>query len=302
MPIHLAPLSRRRFLRRSLLAAAGVTLTQGLSAGEPTVDSDFWAFLSDTHLSGNPAAVERGVNMTDHFVTVSRDLLNLPRHPAGLFINGDCAFSSGEVADYTALAGLLNPIRKAGIPVHLGLGNHDNRQRFWDAFRSERSAKRPLADRQASLLKTKRVNWFILDSLEKTQSTPGLLGHEQLDWLAKSLDANASKPALVLVHHNPGLNGGNLGLKDTLLLLNILQPRRQVKAYIFGHTHHWEVQQDDSGLYLVNLPAVAYVFHPGEPSGWVQGTLADEGMTLQLRCVDKTHPANGQVKALKWRT
>jgi len=69
---------------------------------------------------------------------------------------------------------------------------------------------------------------------------------------AATLDANSKKPALVLVHHNPGLTG-NLGLKDTAAFLEIIRPRRQVKAYIYGHTHTWRVEKDSSGIHLINL-------------------------------------------------
>jgi 3',5'-cyclic AMP phosphodiesterase CpdA len=218
-----------------------------------------------------------------------------------VFITGDCAFSSGETADYAVLADLLQPIREGGMPVHLALGNHDNREHFWEAFQKEKAAKRPLADRQTALLRTGRANWFILDSLDRTLSTPGLLGPQQLGWLTEALDANAGKPALVLIHHNPGLEGGNIGLKDTQALLEIIRPRKHVKAYIFGHTHNWTVTQDRSGLHLVNLPPVSYVFQDGKPTGWVRSTLRSNGMQLELRCVDQSHKAHGQIVDLKWR-
>jgi predicted phosphodiesterase len=129
-----------------------------------------------------------------------------------------------------------------------------------------------------------------------------MLGHEQLDWLAKSLDAHQEKPALVLVHHNPGLNGGNMGLKDTLPFLQIIRPRKQVKAYIYGHTHHWQVTQDPSGIHFINLPPVAYVFHDGDPSGWVHTTLKQDGMRLELRSLDPNHKAHGETHDLPWRS
>jgi len=199
------------------------------------------------------------------------------------------------------LIDLLEPIRKGQIPIHLALGNHDNRDRFWESLEEEKAAKRPVEDRQVALLRTPRANWFVLDSLEATLSTPGLLGQEQLDWLAKSLDANADKPALVLIHHNPGLTG-NLGLKDTVALFDIIRPRKQVKAYIFGHTHNWHVETDESGIHLINLPPVAYVFREGDPAGWVHAAVERKGMKLELRCVDRAHPAHGQVLKLNWRT
>src|SRR5205807_3047838 len=137
-----------------------------------------------------------------------------------------------------------------------------------DFFQEEKTAQRPLADKQAGILRTGKANWYILDSLETTSSTPGLLGAPQLHWLAQALDANPAQPALVVVHHNPGITG-NLGLKDTLALLEVIRPRQQVKAYIYGHTHSWNVQQDGSGIHFVNLPAVSYSFVEGEPTGWV---------------------------------
>ena len=74
-----------------------------------------------------------------------------------------------------------------------------------------------------------------------------------------------------------------------------------MKAYFFGHTHVWRVTQDESGIHLINLPPIAYVFQEGNPSGWVRATLEHDGIKLELRCVDTTHKAHGEVKALKWR-
>jgi hypothetical protein len=300
MPIHLAPITRRRFLLGSLAASLGWALPRRLFAAAKPEDPDFWALLSDVHLAADRGVVVRGVNMTNHFQNASLDLLSLPARPAGVFINGDCAYHSGEMGDYGVLADLLKPLREAQMPIHLALGNHDHRHRFWQAFQDATAEKRPVVEKYVSLLSTPRANWLILDSLDKTASTPGLLGQDQLTWLGQTLDANPEKPALVLVHHNPGFSG-NIGLKDTKALFEIIRPRKQVKAYIFGHTHTWRVEQDSSGLHLINLPAVSYVFQAGEPSGWVAATLGQAGMKLELHCIDPTHKANGQTFNLKWR-
>jgi Predicted phosphohydrolases len=181
------------------------------------------------------------------------------------------------------------------------LGNHDNREHFWEVLQEEKSAKRPLADKQVAIVRTPRANWFILDSLEKTLSTPGYLGKEQLEWLGSALDKNAEKPALVMVHHNPGF-GANMGLKDTSAFLDVIRPRKQVKAYIYGHTHTWKIEQDSSGIHFINLPPVAYVFHEGDPSGWVHAVVEDKKMRLELRCVDTSHKDHGQKVELEWRS
>lgn len=301
MPIHLRPISRRQFLARSLAATAALALSPTLLAARKSTDPDSWALFSDIHVAADPQFKARGINMTEHFAAASRQVLELPKRPAGLFVTGDCAYNSGQTEDYRQVANLLAPLRGGGIPLHLALGNHDHRERYIKAFPGEKPPKHSLGGKCVSLLRTKRVNWFVLDSLEMTLSTPGLLGPEQLQWLARKLDNNHKKPALVLLHHNPGLEGGNMGLKDTAALLEVLRPRKQVKAYIYGHTHNWKLEQDSSGLHLVNLPAVAYVFREGEPSGWVHARVAPDGMDLQLRCVDPGHKLNAETHQLKWR-
>jgi 3',5'-cyclic AMP phosphodiesterase CpdA len=302
MPIHLPPVSRRRFLTRLLTAGAAVAVAPQLAAATRKTDPDSWALLSDIHLAADRTKVARNINMTDHFISVSREVLELPKRPAGVFITGDCAFNSGEKNDYALVAELLEPIRNDEMPVHLALGNHDHRDRFWEALQAEKAAERPLADKQASLVRTKRANWFVLDSLEATLSTPGLLGQEQLEWLAKTLDANPDMPAIILIHHNPGTVGSVSGLKDTEALYDVIRPRKQVKAYYYGHTHRWKVDLDSSGIHLINLPPVAYLFKEGDPFGWVHATMRNKGMQLELRCLDQKHKEHGRVVDLKWRS
>jgi hypothetical protein len=157
-----------------------------------------------------------------------------------------------------------------------------------------------VSDKHAALIQTPAANIFLLDSLEKTLSTPGLLGSEQLAWLARTLDAHPVKPALIVIHHNPGLQE-NMGLKDTFPLWDVIRPRRQVKAYIYGHTHTWKITQDSSGIHLINLPPVAYVFRAGDPCGWVKAHLIGSGMRLELRCLDATHRQHGETHNLAWR-
>jgi hypothetical protein len=302
MPISLPPISRRRFISRSIIGAAGLLLAPrthalfGFGSRE-----DHWALLSDTHVAADRATVLRGVNMANHLAAAAEDAIAAQENFRGAFVCGDCAYNNGQKEDYATFAQLIQPIRRK-VPVHLALGNHDNRERFWEALENERSAKRPLADRQVALIKAPRANWFVLDSLEKTLSTPGLIGQEQLDWLAKALDANSSKPALILVHHNPGALANVQGLRDTEALMNVIRPRRHVKAYIFGHTHQWSVTPDESGIHLINLPPVAYVFQNGSPSGWTKAAVREDGMRLELRCIDPKHSAHGQVTNLKWRS
>jgi 3',5'-cyclic-AMP phosphodiesterase len=302
MPIHLAPISRRRFLAKSLLAGSAFFAAPHLFAvSRRRTDRSYWALLSDTHVAGDRARVLRNTNMARNLEMVVVDLLSLPERPAGVFITGDCALNTGEAEDYETLVELLQPLKHDRMDVWLALGNHDNRERFRAGVPERRTAKQPVAEKHVALVKTPDVNWFMLDSLEATNSTPGLLGSDQLSWLARTLDDNERKPAIILVHHNPAMEVSTGALKDTTALLEILRPRRQVKAYVYGHTHRWNVQRDSSGIHLVNLPPTAYVFREGDPAGWVKTTIQKNGMRLELRCVEAQHPAHSQVHQLDWR-
>lgn len=302
MPLHVAPLSRRRFLAGSLAAGGSLLWLPPSWSADTSADADRWALLSDTHIAEDPAKVQRGVNMADNLRQVAEQLGKLSPRPAGVLINGDCALNSGLAGDYATLSRLLEPLWTAGLPIHLGLGNHDNRPVFRDALAAHLTDSRPLESRQATIIPSARANWLVLDSLEAVNHTPGRLGAEQLAWLGRTLDQQRDKPAIVFVHHNPvfGQPARNSGLQDTNELFEILVPRKQVKAVIFGHTHHWDVKKHE-GIHLVNLPPVAYLFKAGDPNGWVDAQLADGSITLELHALDARHPANGQKLNLAWR-
>ncbi len=301
MPVYLPPLSRRQFLSRTLAAGAGLLLSPRLFSAARDVDPHYWALISDPHIAADRAKIAREVNMTDQLNRAIEDVLAQPRRPVGALINGDLAFNNGETADYGTFAELVQPLRAAGIPLHLAMGNHDNRERFWAAMAGDKSVVKPIEDRQVSVVKTTRANWFMLDTLEKTMSTPGLVGEAQLAWLGRALDANTDKPALVMTHHNPSLDPKKINIKDEAALFDVMRPRRHVKAYFFGHSHRWSVETDTSGLHLVNLPTTGYVFDKPQPAGWVTAQLEPKGIRLQLRCIDTARAEHGQVKELVWR-
>jgi 3',5'-cyclic-AMP phosphodiesterase len=301
MPLHIPPISRRDFLRRSFAAGAGLLAIRTLRANDTKADLNHWALFSDTHVAADPATLRLDVNMADHLRNAVAGVRALSSPPAGVLVNGDCAFDHGLAEDYATFTGLLHPLSESGLPLHLALGNHDDRDVFWGAIKDARPASPPLASKQVSIVEAGDANWFMLDSLEVTKQTPGRLGDEQRTWLAKALDARTDKPALVMVHHNPVFTDGkNTGLLDTAEFIEILKPRRHVKALIFGHTHTWRLTDQD-GLHLVNLPAVAYPFNAKEVTGWMDCRLRADGMSLEMHAHDIQHPEHGKVSQLTWR-
>jgi Icc protein len=264
----------------------------------PHVDLNRFVLLSDLHIHADAAQVDGGVNMSDRFARVRDELLALTPRPAAVLICGDCAHLHGRDADYAALLQLTRPLQDAGLPVVMALGNHDDRHVFW---RSAGRGQVHLDDRHVSIVESPLMDWYVLDSLEVTNDIAGSLGETQLQWLAAKLDVKPDKPAIVMVHHQPDDRLVIEGLRDTRQLLDVLTPRRQVKALMFGHTHRWEVTQDPSRLYHINLPTTAYVFREGQPTGWTDIQLRPGGATLELNCSDRSHTLHLLKTELSWR-
>lgn len=275
-----------------------------------------WALLSDTHIAADPELKARGVNMAGHLQQAVEEVLQVHEGRAfsGLMINGDCAYIEGHAADYTTLGKLIKPISEKGIPMHLTLGNHDERTHIQTGlaavFDISKMAAAKLGMKEipnlegklASKIRGRFCDWYLLDSLDVTNKTPGRLGEKQIAWLDASLQSSPERPALVMVHHNPQPAGTGkvLGLIDTDALLALLKERRQVKALFFGHTHvaaTFEVE----GLHLVNLPACAYHFTASQPTGWTSALVDPKGCSLRLFDTAKAHSLHGREVRLNWR-
>lgn len=302
MPVTLPSRNDHAVSRRAALAGlAGIGLTavaaRPLRAVEP---APWFALVSDTHIAADRTAVNRGQNMTENLRRTVAAIAAEPSRPAGVIVDGDLALSTGQPGDYETFLSLVEPLRAAGVPVHLTLGNHDDRSHFRAAVKADGQQSPMVEDRHVTVVEGPGVRFIMLDSLEKVNSTPGLLGEAQLDWLVRTLDADPETPTLLVVHHNLAVVPG--GLKDTPALVSAALPRRQVKGIIYGHSHRWEHVREPIGfMHLVNLPAVAYSFHDSQPLGWIRFEPTADGARLQLRCVGGDQTRDGQQLDLAWR-
>lgn len=295
-------ISRREMLAGSLGAGAASLLLHGrLWSADAPVDPNRFVLLADTHVSEDRQKVARSTNPYDNFVQARGQYLAVQSRPAGLILAGDCAFNTGELGDYQRLQELVAPIV---MPVVFALGNHDHREHFWETFPQHRIQPAPVAEKHVTRIEAPQADWFVLDSLDKPNAIPGRLGESQLKWLADQLDRNPEKPALVVAHHYPLPKDDPAKIASALLdteeLYNVILPRKRVKAFVFGHSHRWE-QSKIEDLHLVNLAALAWLFDPKQPRGWVDAQLQPGGIRLTLQCLDPSHEAHGRPLELAWR-
>ena len=281
MPIILPPITRRQFIKRSLAFGGTAIMTpRALVAAdsEPvSLDPNRVALLADTHISANRNQIYPGtkwpgspvkegehesVNMAQCLTEAAKSVIALNPRPAHLIVNGDCALSNGKEAEYKEFLRLVEPIRAAGITVHVTIGNHDNREKLLKLLPF---LKKEQIGVQAGVIELPHANLVLLDLGKK-----GILGDQQLNWLAKQLDQQADKPALIFGHFNPYPNRGVRpikGMRDGASLLKILAERKHARGYFYGHTHEWQYDRQDH-LHLINQPAVSYYFGKGHAHGW----------------------------------
>jgi 3',5'-cyclic AMP phosphodiesterase CpdA len=233
-------------------------------------------------------------NPHNHFCQVRDEVLQLTDKPQGIIVTGDFAFLQGQPEDYKNLKTLVTPYLEMEIPIHISLGNHDNLNNFYGVF-SEFQKEIPLvSDENVSILETSNCNLFIMDSLFEAEKGSGYFGRSQRDWLAKELDARKEKPALLFAHHNPE------DLVDNQHFWYVVKPRKQVKAYIYGHTHVYQQSIRDN-VHLINLPALGWEFQQGkQPLGWTDAVLSGNGIELTLHTIDKTRSDNKHVRQFTW--
>ena len=305
MPIILPPINRRQFIQGSLALGGSAMTSRPLAAEDregPGLDPNRVALLADTHISANPNLVypgtkwpgspvkegeHEGVHIAKSLVEAAKGVIALNPRPAHLIINGDCALSRGKEGEYRQFLRLVEPIRAAGITVHVTIGNHDNRGNLWKLLPFLKEEQMGV---QAGVVNLPLVNLVLLDSGK------GTLGDEQLEWLAKQLDKRADKPALVFAHYNLSPNRGVRpipGMRDGASLLKLLTGRKHARAYVYGHTHEWQHDQRDH-LHLIGQPAVSYYFGKGHAHGWVDMKLTEASADLELHCIDPKHKQHGE--------
>jgi 3',5'-cyclic AMP phosphodiesterase CpdA len=283
-------LPRRQFLRSTLFAGLA-------SIALPAADrkTGRWALLSDMHVPADPNTVARGFRPYDNAKRAIQEALRIS--PDGIAICGDIARTSGLLEDYQAFRRILEPVSNE-VPVAMAMGNHDDRDNFRKVFPGDPGESAGVAKKHVLILKTAGVRLVLLDSLLFVNKTPGLLGVAQRSWLNQYLQNGDNSPVLLFLHHT--LMDADGALLDADRFLKLIQPFKQVKAVIYGHSHRYSVDRD-GGLHLINIPATGYNFGDPQPVGWMDARLSREGIDLTLHAFAGHTVDNGKTTSLAWR-
>lgn len=145
---------------------------------------------------------------------------------------GDLA-DLGQPAAYRRLKAIVDRI---AIPVHLTLGNHDDREAFIATFGETYIAETGKVDK---VIDIKGYRIILLDSSEPGR-VDGVLTSHQISWLKARLAEALDRPVIVIVHHNANalhIESDDIRMSDAQDFLDALRTHPDIRQVIAGHVH-----------------------------------------------------------------
>ena len=187
--------------------------------------------LTDIHLSA-PGQTIAGRDPNANFDKALTHALTHHPDAEALFITGDLS-DWGDRDDYLRLKRRLQDV---AMPVHLCIGNHDDRDAMLSVFPE-------LADADGHVQRVvplSRGQGIVIDTWGQGTHA-GHFCERRAAWLSDALAA-APGPAWLFMHHNPAPLGiapmDKIMQLDADLLARTLRPHRAKIAHIFhGHCH-----------------------------------------------------------------
>ena len=229
-------LSRRSFLGGiGAMAAVPCVFAKAKASRDPNLT----VLLSDVHVNGVPGGPAYQLEKFEQMVD---EILKLDPLPSRAIVFGDLAWLYGRKEDYQASLNGLKRLEAAGIPVTVGMGNHDRRSTFLEVHPSY-VKRTKVPGRIVTVCDAGAVDFIMLDALQGTDDRglsdmgpgSGRLDDAQYEWLVEEL-RKRTKPVFVCSHFP--VSGVVCG-KSSLKKLLVHSPC--VAGYIHGHDHRWYV-------------------------------------------------------------
>ncbi len=209
--------------------------------------------LSDFHILADESQLQHGADTAAIFRQAV--LLVNALQPDCVVVTGDLISDACEDS-YRRLQILLRSVEP---PLHVAMGNHDDRAAYRRVFRpADPDADAPLCE----AFEQGGLRFILLDSLIPGKEE-GRLEDRQLEWLEGDLAAHPDQPTWLFLHHQPlpiylrWLDV--LGLREPDPFLAMLRRHPQVTTVAYGHVH--QVRRFRyGGVLFLSVPALAFQF------------------------------------------
>jgi len=153
--------------------------------------------LSDLHIQGKDDEQFLGLDTAQRFRAVVEHIRQSSYHPACFVISGDLIHDAGE-AGYEHVKALLTDLESFGAPIHMVLGNHDNRVAFQRVILQDSDIDECRRYYHAHVIDG--IKLILLDSRE-SDKVYGTFDDEQMTWLSEQLSDDL--PSILVFHHHP---------------------------------------------------------------------------------------------------
>ncbi|MGB0661182.1 MAG: metallophosphoesterase [Mangrovicoccus sp.] len=191
-----------------------------------------FVILSDLHLVPE-GQTSHGI---DTFPRLTKALAHIRTHhedAAFVILDGDLA----DHAEIPAYERLKAAIADFPLPVHMTMGNHDDRAVFHKVFPDR--PMNPATTQYDMGLDLGAYRVIILDSTEPGK-TEGYLSTAQIAWLRDELTATSDKPVICVLHHNITdftVPTDVIRLQNPAPLIDALKAHPDMRMVISGHVH-----------------------------------------------------------------
>lgn len=290
------PISRKTFIKTGLKYAgllSSMGLFQQFSFLRDDTEDLHVALLADTHIRAYKSEQYRGFFPYENLQEVVKEVNGTA--PELLLINGDVARLDGQLGDYVAIQEILTNV--SGMPIIMTLGNHDDRENFYNVLGERGEGRQPVENKHVLVLERTDMRLVLLDSLMFVNKTPGFLGMDQRKWLEIFLDETDRRPVFIFFHHTPYNGDGDL--LDSDRFFDIILSYKKVKAVFYGHSHVYNISKRGH-VRLINLPAVGYNFTDNQPVGWIEARINAKKGTFMLHAIGGNLEKNGETREIAW--
>lgn len=153
--------------------------------------------------------------------------------------DADFCILAGDLADLgqaEAYERLKTLIARLPIPVHITLGNHDDRPTFLQVFGPDLAGETGKVDKVIDL---KGYRVIVLDSSEPGR-VDGVLEPVQIEWLRARLAEALDRPVIVVLHHNANalhIHSDTIRMLEPDAFIAALKTHPDIRQVIAGHVH-----------------------------------------------------------------
>jgi 3',5'-cyclic AMP phosphodiesterase CpdA len=280
------------------------TLPREIEELSVTQDRLHFVHMTDTHITARADERVQGQDSFENYRRVLEAVDGLDVDPSFFVITGDLS-NAGEPESYERLLALVEETERFGVPVLLGLGNHDSRRTFREVVLGETRAHEPEPYYYCTVIGGLQI--VMLDS-KVPGEIHGEIDARQLAWLRAQLAAHAGNAGTVICFHHPPHTSGvrwmdDHGLRETGGLLEAISGYN-VLGMLHGHTHYSNVSRFGQ-TFCATGAGVSYLIDPSTQHGmrFVGGagfnlvSILDGNMVVHPITLPGTQPEVGYLDA-----